>query len=451
MDSKLTGAELASQLKGQLNSNMKFNGISGIDDESLHLSEEDIKWWRDAKFGLFVHWGVYSLLGRGEWTYFNDKLDEEYYRNLAKNEFKPNRSAEEIMDGWTTAAVEAGMKYAVMVTRHHDGYALWDSQCSYKDFTSVRCGSGEDYVKAFTDACREKGLYTGLYYSPMDWRFDGYFHPKENPENALLMKKQGYGQIEELCSHYGKIDILWYDGGWLAHQGTDYDSAWLWEPIKLNKMVRSYNPKCMVTPRSGYKGDFECDEGPHEIKGKIVPIPWEKNMSLTEHWAYVEHDRSWTFEYIIRMLVNAVGRDGNLLLNMAPDRNGNIPENSLSILRMIGEWLKMYGESIYGTRAGVFEPVDDVYVSTQKENSVYIHILDCRQFDQLMLPGIDRKIISAEILNGETLDFKQKKAGTKIRLSEFAFRNHAVDTIVKLTLKSDNKSRHRHRSQERKS
>lgn len=338
------------------------------------------------------------------------------------------------MKGWTDAALLAGMKYAVMVTRHHDGYALWDSKCSYKDFTSVKCGSGEDYVNAFTKACKEKGLYTGLYYSPMDWRFDGYFRPKENPESAYAMKEQGYGQIKELCSSYGNIDILWYDGGWLAHQGTDYDSAWLWEPIKLNKLVRSYNPKCMVTPRSGYKGDFECDEGPHEIRGKIVPIPWEKNMSLTEHWAYVPDDRCWGFEYIIRMLVNAIGRDGNLLLNIAPDKNGDIPEKSLSVLKMIGEWLKIYGESIFDTRAGIFAPVDDVYVSTQKDNVVYIHILDVKKFNNITLPPINKKILSAKILKGEKLDFIQNSNGIKITLSEYALRNNAVDTIVKLTV-----------------
>lgn len=434
MEKTMTGAELASMLKGKLNSNMKFNGISGVDDDSLHLTEEDIKWWRDAKFGMFIHWGVYSVIGKGEWTYFNDKWNENDYRNIAKNEFIPNKSADEIMKGWTDAALWAGMKYAVMVTRHHDGYALWDSKCSYKNFTSVKCGSGEDYVNAFTKACKEKGLYTGLYYSPMDWRFDGYFRPKENPESAYAMKEQGYGQIKELCSSYGNIDILWYDGGWLAHQGTDYDSAWLWEPIKLNKLVRSYNPKCMVTPRSGYKGDFECDEGPHEIRGKIVPIPWEKNMSLTEHWAYVPDDRCWGFEYIIRMLVNAIGRDGNLLLNMAPDKNGDIPEKSLSVLKMIGEWLKIYGESIFDTRAGIFAPVDDVYVSTQKDNVVYIHILDVKKFNNITLPSINKKILSAKILKGEKLDFIQNSNGIKITLSEYALRNNAVDTIVKLTV-----------------
>ena len=436
MSEKMTGAELASLLKGQLNekihSNMKLNGFDGVDDESLHLNDEQVKWWRDAKFGMFIHWGVYSVLGRGEWTYFNDKLDEDYYRGVAAKEFKPNKSPDEIMQGWTDAAVSAGMKYAVMVTRHHDGYAMWDSKCSYKDFTSVRHSANGDYVKAFTDKCREHNLRVGLYYSPMDWRFDGYFHPKENPESALAMKAQCYGQVEELCSNYGKIDILWYDGAWLSHHGTDADAAWLWEPIKLNKMVRSFHPDTMTTPRSGYRGDFECDEGPHEIKGGIVPFIWEKNMSLTEHWAYVPDDRSWTFEYILRMLVNAVGRNGNLLLNMAPDKNGNIPEKSLSILKMLGEWLSIYGESIYETRAGDFEPVDDVYVSTHKDNKNYLHILDCKAFDKLTIPSIDKTIQSARIMKGEALEFFQNSNGIKIQLSEYALRNNSVDTIIEL-------------------
>ncbi len=434
MENKMSGAELASMLKGQLNSNMKFNGIDGIDDDSLHLSEEDIKWWRDAKFGMFIHWGVYAILEKGEWVYFNEKLDEKYYSDLAKNEFKPNKSAEEIMRGWTDAAVNAGMKYAVMVTRHHDGYALWDSKCSWKDFTSVRHGSGEDYVKAFVNATRERGLYTGLYYSPMDWRFEGYFDPKGKIESALKMKEQGYGQVEELCRDYGKIDIMWYDGAWLSHTGSDADAAWLWEPIKLNKMVRSYNPKTMVTPRSGYKGDFECDEGPHEIKGKIVPVPWEKNMSLTTHWAYVSDDKPWSYEYIITMLVNAVCRDGNMLLNMAPDRNGNIPQTSLDILSKVGEWLKINGEAIYGTRAGVFQPVDRVYGSTKKDNFIYLHILDTEKFNELTLPPIQETILSANLLDSREIDFIQNETGIKINLPQATTDKKEIDVIVKLTV-----------------
>lgn len=437
MGTKMTGAELASMLKSQVGkqnkSNVRVKIMGGVDDESLRLTDEDVKWWRDAKFGMFIHWGVYSVIGHGEWAYFNENWVEHDYRSLAESEFKPDKSADEIMKHWTDVAVSAGMKYAVMVTRHHDGYALWDSKCSYKDFTSVRCGSGEDYVKAFTDNCRSHNLRTGLYYSPMDWRFDGYFHPKENMESALAMKEQCYGQVKELCSNYGKIDILWYDGAWLSHKGTDADAAWLWEPIKLNKTVRSYNPKCMVTPRSGYKGDFECDEGPHEIYGDSAPFIWEKNMSATEHWGYAPDDRGWSFEYLIRMLVNAVGRNGNLLLNVGPDKNGDIPEKTVSTLKMIGQWLKIYGESIYETRVG-FAPVDDVYVSTQRDNAIYIHIFNVKEFEKLTLPAIDKKILSAEILKGEKLDFTQNDNGIKITLSEYALRNNAVDTIVKITV-----------------
>ena len=267
---KMQGAELASMLKGQLHSNVNFKGMNdGADDPSLHLTEEDIKWWRDAKLGLFIHWGVYSVIGKGEWAYFNEKIPQEEYRRIAEREFHPSRSAREIAKEWIGYAREAGMRYAVMVTRHHDGFAMWDSGHSWKDFTSAKCGPKADYVEAFADACHGAGIHTGLYYSPMDWRFPGYFDPKGQPGNAALMKEQAYRQIEELCTRFGKVEILWYDGGWLAHQGTDGDAAWFWEPVKLNKMVRSYNPKMMVTPRSGYRGDFLCDEGPHEAWGGI--------------------------------------------------------------------------------------------------------------------------------------------------------------------------------------
>lgn len=164
-----------------------------------------------------------------------------------------------------------------MVTRHHDGFAMWDSGHSWKDFTSAKCGPKADYVEAFADACHGAGIHTGLYYSPMDWRFPGYFDPKGQPGNAALMKEQAYRQIEELCTRFGKVEILWYDGGWLAHQGTDGDAAWFWEPVKLNKMVRSYNPKMMVTPRSGYRGIFcamrdlmRPGEGSSRFRGKSV-------------------------------------------------------------------------------------------------------------------------------------------------------------------------------------
>ena len=151
----------------------------------------------------------------------------------------------------------------------------------------------------------------------MDWRFPGYFDPEGLPENAQLMKDQCYGQVEELCSKYGPIDIMWYDGGWLAHKGSDTSSAWFWEPVKLNKIVRKYNPKTLLNPRSGYEGDFYCDEGSHEITGKILPVPWEKNMCVCSgcSWGWMADDPVSEFDWLIKMLVNVICRDGNFLLN----------------------------------------------------------------------------------------------------------------------------------------
>lgn len=434
----MQGAELASQLKGQLNSNMKFNGMIGEDAPDLHLTEEEIKWWRDAKFGLFIHWGVYAVIGKGEWAYFNEKIPEEEYRRIAEQEFCPKRSAQEIVGEWTDTALDAGMKYAVMVTRHHDGFAMWDSAGSWKDFTSVKCGPKTDYVKAFTEACHEKGLYTGLYYSPMDWRFPGYFDPVGKPESAARMKRQCYDQVKELCTRFGKVDILWYDGGWLAHQGTDADAAWFWEPLELNRMARSFQPGIMVTPRSGYRGDFECDEGAHEITGKIVPIPWEKDMSISSAWGYRPEDHFHDFPFLLRMLINAVCRDGNLLLNVGPDPDGYIPQTARDALHQMGQWLSENGESIYGTRGGCWQPVDNVYGSTQKENAVYLHILDCAAFRGMWLSEDavpdGKKIAGAELLNGEKLKMEQSDGQLRVILPEEAEAEDRIDTIVKISL-----------------
>ncbi len=408
----MTGAELQSMLK----SNMSFNSLSFVDDESLHLTDDDLKWWRDAKFGLFIHWGVYSKIGHGEWVYHNEKYTEEDYRKIAENDFRPSHTAEEITDGWLSLANDAGMKYAVMVTRHHDGFALWDSKCSYKNFTSMSCGQNADYVRAFTDSCRKYGFYTGLYYSPMDWRCPAYFHPHEYTENAKELKDQCYGQIRELLTNYGEVKILWYDGGWLAHNGSDADAAWFWEPIKLNQMARELQPKILTTPRSGYRGEFLCDEGGHPIKGEIVPLAWEKNMSLCASWGYRPEDRPRSSEAMIKMLSDAVCRDGNLLLNISPDGNGDVIPEAKAVLREMGVWMNKNGDAVYGTRGGPWQPIDDVFGSTKKDGEVFIHVWDREKFAEVTLPDIGIELLSAEDMNGTELEISRLADGFKFEL-----------------------------------
>jgi alpha-L-fucosidase len=243
----------------------------------LLLPEQDMAWWRDAKIGVFVHWGLYAIPARGEWYMHNEKVPADRYAQLARR-FNPRHYDP---DAWARLAADAGARYMVLTARHHDGFALWDSPASFGGFDARRSAARRDLVAPFVAAARRAGLHPGLYYSPMDWRFPGYFKPRELAADAQAMKRQGYGQVEELMSRYGRIDILWYDGGWLAHQGTDADAAWFWEPDRLNRMVRRHQPKVVISPRSGWQGDFDIKEGDAISTGPIRERAWEQCFSLS--------------------------------------------------------------------------------------------------------------------------------------------------------------------------
>lgn len=424
---ELTGAELASMLK----SNIQFKSLGGVRSDDLILSADKKKWWRDAKIGLFIHWGLYSILGRGEWVRFNEKIPKETYEALADT-WKPQEFETK---EWVKLAKDMGARYMVMVARHHDGFSLWKSEGSYEQFTSWHRGAHRDYVKEYVDACREAGMRIGIYYSTMDWRFPGYFDPKGMPDNAALMKKQCYDQVKELCSQYGTIDILWYDGSWLAHEGSDTSSAWFWEPVKLNRMARSYNPDLLINPRSGWEGDFYCDEGSHEIKGNVIPVPWEKNMCLCsgKSWGWIPDDPVSDFDWLIRMMVNVVCRGGNWLLNIGPDSNGKVSLKVKMRLQQIGNWLKKYGDSIYGTRGGPWQPVDDVYGSTWKNNTVYLHILDREAFEKEALPKLDNDILEAKLFNGTKITMEEEERGIRFILPDDGTKE--PDTIIIVTMR----------------
>lgn len=275
----------------------------------------------------------------------------------------------------------------------------------------------------------------GVYYSPMDWRFPGYFDPKGLPENAALMKKQCYAQIEELCSRY-EPDILWYDGGWLAHQGSDTTSAWFWEPVKLNKMARRYCPQILINPRSGWEGDFYCDEGSHEITGKIIPVLWEKNMCICSgcSWGYMADDPVSDFDWLIQMMVNVVCRGGNWLVNIGPDRNGKVSDEIRTRICEVGRWLRRYGESIYATEAGPYEPVDNTYGSTFRGNTVYLHILNKQAFVLEKIPLSRNEILSAAMFDGTEIPVYRDWDGYRLTLPET---EKEPDTVVVLKMKEN--------------
>jgi alpha-L-fucosidase len=368
------------ELKSMEKSNAAFKsfkgGVTGVKGPGLNLSPEKMQWWEDAKFGMFIHWGLYAIPATGEWT---------------------------------------------MVSRHHDGFAMFNSPSSYRHFNTMETAAHRDFVAEYTAACRKAGLAVGIYYSPMDWRFPGYFDPKGLPENAALMKQQAYGQVEELMKNYGKVDILWYDGGWLAHKGGDAAAAWFWEPLKLNAIVRKYQPDIVINPRSGMFGDFQVNEGSQEVKGPIIDIPWEKCLNLNgSSWGYNTAQHLMSFKAVVQMLVNVVDRGGNMLLNVGPDPDGVIPAAHVNRLKEVGDWLSKNQESIYGTRPGPFQPVDSLYGSTHKGQMIYIHLINSsRQGTELTLPPLDRQILSCTILNGKKIAFKQDDSGITLNLGVF--------------------------------
>jgi alpha-L-fucosidase len=296
----------------------------------------------------------------------------------------------------------------------------------------MHAAAHRDLIAPYVKAVRRQGLHVGLYYSPLDWRFPAYFHPKEMPENAALFKQQTYAQVEELMRNYGHIDILWWDGGWLAHTGTDADAAWFWEPDKLNRMVRKYQPDIVINPRSGWQGDFDISEGPSPITGPIRARPWEKAFSINSGaWGYTPEDSVMTTDQLVRLLVDAIVRNGNVIANLGPDKDGLIPPKQAETLKGVGLWLKRHARAVYGTRPGPFQPVDGLYGATFAGKSIFIHIVDWPQ-DQLVLQSVPGRIADVHNLSGETVKWSVTADSLALSVPQ-ASRGRAV-TVIELRL-----------------
>jgi len=391
------------------------------------LRDKQMQWWRDAKFGMFIHWGLYAIPAKGEWYMNNEHVPPDEYRKLASR-FDPQRYDPK---EWVHVAREAGMNYMVLTARHHDGFAMWNSPSSIDHFTSVDTAADRDFVREYVEACRKAKMRVGLYYSLMDWRIPGYYKPRELVGSTEEMKAQCYGQVRELTHNYGKIDVLWYDGGWLNMHGTDADAAWLWDPIKLNRMVKRANPATVVNPRSGWEGDFDCEEGGAEITGPIRPRAWEKCLNLNKTtWGFNREQNLMSLDEIVSMLANTAVRDGNMLLNVGPDADGEIPHTHVERLKEVGDWLHKYGESIYRTRGGPLQPVDREYGTTYRGNTIYLHCFNAESGKTLGLPPIDRIIKKATVLTGGRAEVHQTKFAITIHL--VALTTPGPDTIVRL-------------------
>jgi len=373
--------------------------------------QERMKWWNEVRFGMFIHWGIYSIPARGEWVMYVERIPKQEYAELAKK-FKPPKSfTPEI---WVKLAISTGMKYMVLTTRHHDGFCLFDSKVS--DFTSVKTASKRDFVGEYVNACRKHNMRIGFYYSLLDWRFPGYHNKEKYPESFNEMVEQAHSQVKELMSNYGKIDILWYDGGWIP--GIEpKEIPLLWKSEKLNKMVRELQPDIIINNRSGLDEDFDTPE--QHVTASKEGRAWESCMTIGDFcgWGYIKNNPNMkSVPQLIQYLVTAASDGGNYLLNVGPKPDGSIQKEFVDRLKEIGKWMQKNGESIYGSErrpSGFGGPWGAGMIGsvTCKGNKAYLHIFRWPGKIATVV-GIKNNVVSAYFLaSGKKIKFEKTDNG----------------------------------------
>jgi alpha-L-fucosidase len=355
--------------------------------------ERRIQWWREAKFGMFIHWGLYSVLGRHEWAMEVEGIPVSEYQQLAQR-FKPKPNAAR---EWAKLAKLAGMKYMVMTSKHHEGFCNFDSKLT--DYCAPKQGPGRDLAREFVEAARTEGLRFGFYYSLMDWHHPDGARCATDEAARRRFVDYIHGQIHELLTNYGKIDILWYDVNWpLTPQG--------WESQKMNDMVFQLQPDILVNNRNGLAGDFGTPE--QEVRAEEGNRDWESCMTMNESWGYHKADNDWkTPKTIVRNLVTCARDGGNYLLNIGPKPDGSIPEESVRILTEVGKWTARYGDTIYGApRCAAKESLFANF--SRKGNTLYMHV-HFWPGSTVSLGGLTTKVRSARLLpSGKNVKFNQE-------------------------------------------
>jgi alpha-L-fucosidase len=315
-------------------------------------------WWHEAKFGMFIHWGLYSVIGQHEWAMEVEGIPVAQYEILAKN-FKPKPNAAR---DWARLARRAGQKYMVMTSKHHEGFCHFDTKLT--DYCAPRQGPGRDLVREFVEAARAEGLRVGFYYSLMDWHHPDGARCQNDADARKRFVAYTHGLIRELMTNYGKIDILWYDVDWPLN-------AEQWESERMNEMVFQLQPEILVNNRNGLPGDFSTPE--QEVAAAEQGRAWETCMTMNDSWGFNRGDDSWkTTKAIVGNLVNCARGGGNYLLNIGPKPDGSIPEQSVETLEAVGKWLETNGKSIYGTERGSYSWNSNANYS-RRGNTLYIH------------------------------------------------------------------------------
>jgi alpha-L-fucosidase len=397
--------------------------------------------FQDMKFGMFIHWGVYSVLGDGEWVLHDRKLKLNEYERLPKF-FDPEKFDAKT---WVALAKSAGMKYITITSRHHDGFAMFDSKVS--DWNIVqRTPYRKDPLKMLADECHHQGIKLFFYYSQLDWHNPDYYprgqtawdngRPDHGEWNAYLDNYMD-GQLRELLTNYGPIGGIWFDGMW---DKPDAD----WHLQKTYSLIHQLQPAALIipnhhqTPKPGEDVQtFERDLPGRNTAGfntKYVSdeLPLESSNTLNDSWGFNIGDHKFKSpEEVEEMLVRAAGNNSNLLLNIGPMPNGDIEDEFITRLHAVGEWMSRYGQTIYGTRGGPIAPAD-WGVTTQKPEKIYVHVLQWKA-PLLALPPVEKTIKSAqEFGNGSAVEFKQTNEGVVLKIPPAG--QSEVDRVIVLSV-----------------
>ncbi len=365
------------------------------------MSNEKIKWFTEARFGMFIHYGLYSMLGRGEWLMYLERMPLDEYKRLTEL-FNPDKDC---VENWVKLAKQAGMKYMVLTSKHHDGFALFDSKVS--DFTSVKSKAKRDLIREYVEACRRHDIKTGIYYSLPDWSWQVFYDgPESNPAGWDEFIDYIHAQVEEICSNYGKIDILWYDK-MMPRTQKEFYKAEHWKAEKLNSMVRKLQPDIIINDRSGLEEDFDTPE--QRIAPPDPARPWEACMTMNCHWGYTADDDQWkSSRELVKFLTAVSSYGGNYLLNIGPKADGSVPEESIDSLKQIAQWIDTNGTSIFGHVDKSFKLDGGTFgTALAKEGKVYlfVHFWPVGAWE-LVLPEVDFKIEKAYFLqSGEEIKF----------------------------------------------
>lgn len=417
---------------------------------------KSIDWFTNARFGMFIHWGLYAIPARGEWVRSQERISNEdyeiYFREFNPTNYDPQQ--------WAQLAKYAGMKYAVMTAKHHDGFCLFDSKLT--DYKSTNTPAKRDLIKEYLDAFRKENLRVGLYYSLLDWHHDEYpayndpYHPMRGNE---LFKNKNYdfskyidymhGQVRELTTNYDKLDIIWFDFSYDDKTGD------VWRASDLVKMVRSNQQEILINSRLGgnlksknpeiYAGDFATPEQMIPTEGVFDelgnPVPWEACITMNDHWGYCAIDKNFkSSKQIIRLLVECVSKGGNLLLNIGPNAKGEIPEESVEVLLQIGKWMNKNSDSIYNCGSSEL-PKPEWGRYTKNGKKLYAHIFE-RGLGPIELKGLKGKVNKARLLSDlseiKVTDYWHDNLGGQdcaFLDVQWAGLPDEIDTVIELELK----------------